>query len=165
MGLHATRIRAFRVHFLPPPDKHMPKNETWKPTHNPYYDISNLGRVRSWHLNGGNTKDPNRPKRRKTPVLLRPGIASHGYPTVSFGRKEGSQCVHVLVAAAFVGPCPDGQEVRHKDDNRANPRADNLEYGTRQDNVNDMMARGRHKAYDGPRDWHGRLMRRDALTT
>lgn len=63
--------------------------------------------------------------------------------TVAFGRGN-SRCVHMLVAEAFLGPRPIGQEVRHKDDDRTNPRLDNLEYGTRQDNVNDMMGRGRY---------------------
>lgn len=103
--------------------------EEWCPTHHPNYDVSNLGRVRS--------------RARGKLRILRPGIASNGYPTVSFGRQLGSQCVHVLVAHAFLGGCPSGCEVMHKDDNRANPVASNLEYGTRADNVTAMMSRNR----------------------
>lgn len=115
--------------------------EEWRPTHHPDYDVSNLGRVRS-RANVWNA--PKRPPGKEK--ILRPGLASSGYPTVVFGRGN-TQLVHRLVAAAFIGPCPEKQEVRHKDDDRTNARADNLEYGTRQDNVNDMLARKGHWRY------------------
>lgn len=120
--------------------------EEWRPTHHPDYDVSNLGRVRSR-------------ARGKNNYILKPGIASHGYPTVNFGRNN-SVCVHRLVAAAFLGPCPPKMECRHKDDNRANPRANNLEWGTRADNVRDMLTRNRYVCYmrTAKRDWHGRIL-------
>lgn len=111
--------------------------EQWRKTDHPDYEVSNLGRVRSWAKRHPLHKPVTEPR------LLRPGIASNGYPTVCFGRGD-TRSVHVLVAAAFLGPIPAGQEVRHKDDDRANPRATNLEYGTRQDNVDDMMRRKGH---------------------
>lgn len=123
--------------------------EEWRPTHHPSYEVSNLGRVRSSAPVGGNMKSRhtglNLSKPPKAPRLLKPGRSSSGYWSVSFGRISGSQSVHVLVASAFLGICPKGQECRHKDDDRTNARADNLEYGTRQDNVNDMMTRGRSR--------------------
>ncbi len=115
--------------------------EEWRPTHHPNYDVSNLGRVRSRAPRGGDMKRGGN-QNPQILRLLRPGIASHGYPTVAIG--HGNTCsVHVLVATAFLGPCPPGQEVRHKDDNRQNPRADNLEYGTRTQNILDSVQRGR----------------------
>jgi hypothetical protein len=36
--------------------------------------------------------------------------------------------IHRLVAAAFLGPCPPGNVVHHRDHDRSNPRLDNLEY-------------------------------------
>jgi len=109
--------------------------EEWRPTHHEYYEVSNLGRVRSWRNN--------RYGRGTTFRILRPAPDAGGYPTVMFGR-HNHQVVHRLVAAAFISPCPEGQECRHKDDDRANARWDNLEYGTRQENVDDMMTRGRY---------------------
>lgn len=50
--------------------------------------------------------------------------------------------VHQLVARAFIGPCPPGLEVRHKDGNPANNHIDNLEYGTRADNMQDRLNHG-----------------------
>jgi hypothetical protein len=97
----------------------------------PDYQVSDLGRVYS-HV---------------SKKYLRPGVASHGYPTVALGRGN-TRTVHSLVAEAFIGPCPVGQEVRHGDDNRKNPRLDNLEYGTRKQNVADMFRRGRYSVGD-----------------
>lgn len=102
--------------------------EVWAFTHHPHYWVSNRGRVRS--LMRGDR-------------MLKPGLTAQGYPSVVFGRKGGTQLVHRLVARAFLGPVPEGQEVRHKDDNRANAAAYNLEYGTRRQNIQDMIDRGR----------------------
>ena len=108
--------------------------EEWLPTHHPDYDVSNLGRIRSqaqWrHL--GLTK------------ILR-GSVSNGYPSVGFWPEATRHLVHILVMRAFVGPCPEDQEVMHKDDDRLNARLDNLEYGTHLQNVQDCIARGRQK--------------------
>ncbi len=116
--------------------------EVWRPTHHPDYDVSNLGRVRSRAPQGGDVRRGN-PSRPETPRILRPGKASTGYWTVAFGRGHGSQQVHRLVAAAFIGPCPSEQECRHKDDDRSNACVSNLEYGTRKQNVADMLRRNR----------------------
>ncbi len=75
---------------------------------------------------------------------MRPGVASHGYATVSLGR-DNSKTLHSLVAEAFLGPCPKGQEVRHKDGLRTNHEASNLEYGTRSQNNIDASIFGRRK--------------------
>lgn len=50
--------------------------------------------------------------------------------------------VHRLVMQTFVGPCPEGMEVRHLDGNPANNRLDNLEYGTRKQNMEDSRNHG-----------------------
>ena len=63
-----------------------------------------------------------------------------GYPRVSFYRngKAVAQPIHILVARAFLPPPADPQMmVRHLDGDRANFHADNLEYGTHQDNMED----------------------------
>lgn len=47
-----------------------------------------------------------------------------------------------LVAAAFIGPRPDGQVVRHRDGNKARNVPSNLVYGTQQQNEADKRAHG-----------------------
>lgn len=108
--------------------------EIWKPIpgYEGRYEVSNMGRVKSFarDLQGRS---------------LRPGVASTGYPSVVLGRGN-TQNVHVLAALAFIGPCPAGCEVRHIDGRRANPRADNLQYGTRRENIEDSRKHGTFKA-------------------
>lgn len=105
----------------------LPKPEVWKLTHDARYSVSNMGRVKS--------------VARGAVRILRFGYAD-GYPQVSIQQKKIA--VHRLVANAFLGPCPKGQEVRHKNDVRADPQVTNLEYGTRSQNIQDCVLRGRY---------------------
>lgn len=43
--------------------------------------------------------------------------------------------VHPLIAAAFIGPRPEGMTVNHKNGDRADNRVSNLEYATAKENV------------------------------
>lgn len=43
--------------------------------------------------------------------------------------------IHRLVAAAFIGPCPESHEVNHKNYNRLDNNIGNIEYLTKADNV------------------------------
>lgn len=53
--------------------------------------------------------------------------------------------VHRLILEAFVGPCPDGMEARHKDGNPGNNRLDNLAWGTKEENTEDNRKSGAYK--------------------
>lgn len=70
--------------------------------------------------------------------ILKP-TKSSGYYSVNLSRnnKQKSTKVHVLVAAACLGENPSGLDVRHKNGCRTDNRAENLEYGTRSENVLD----------------------------
>lgn len=48
-----------------------------------------------------------------------------------------------LVLEAFVGPCPEGMECCHWDDNRLNNHISNVRWGTRGDNITDAYRNGR----------------------
>ncbi|WP_227026939.1 HNH endonuclease [Corallococcus soli] len=52
--------------------------------------------------------------------------------------------VHQLVADAFHGPCPVGQQVRHLDGDPTNNVPCNLAYGTALDNAADRTRHGRY---------------------
>jgi HNH endonuclease len=75
---------------------------------------------------------------------LKPFPGKGGYPQVHL-RRDGvkyTRKVHKLVAEAFIGPCPPGEEVRHNDGDPANCRRSNLCYGTSRENHQDAIRHG-----------------------
>ena len=100
------------------------------------YEISNTGQVKSlpsivWYDNSQGHR-----KRTKQGGILTPKLEKSGYYRIGL-RKNGAKkffAIHRLVATAFV-PNPDNlPEVNHKDENKLNNRADNLEWCTTQYN-------------------------------
>lgn len=71
---------------------------------------------------------------------------SHGYHRVNLcrGGKYVTRKVHVLVAEAFIGPCPEGEEVRHGPNGQHDNTPANLSYGTRSQNNEDKIRDGTH---------------------
>lgn len=112
--------------------------EEWRSTHHPDYDVSNMGRVRSWTNRGKRARIGRQP----IPRILRPG-SCRGHLRVHLGANNGYY-VHRLVATAFLGPCPDGKECMHADDDRGNNCLSNLSWGTRRQNIDDMIQRNRY---------------------
>lgn len=113
--------------------------EEWRPIPSCHgYEVSDLGNVRSLDRV---VLTRNGQLRSYKAQMLTPTIGSHGYPMVSLGRKA-KRTVHSLVAESFIGPCPEGLEIRHGDGNRTNPKLLNLSYGTRSDNVLDAYRHG-----------------------
>lgn len=95
------------------------------------YQVSNLGRVRSFQR-----CKPNENK------ILKHEIMWNGYSRVGLCVKEKKKrCkIHRLVAEAFI-PNPDNlPEVNHKDGNKLNNHADNLEWVSRADNMKHAYA-------------------------
>lgn len=85
------------------------------------YQVSNLGRVRSFYKKGGKGNIVN------TPHMLKQ-IKSHDYLAVNLRSKKFS--IHRLVATMFI-PNPENLPcVNHKDENKHNNNADNLEWCT-----------------------------------
>ena len=111
--------------------------ETWVavPEYEGRYEVSDLGRVRSWVA-------PGHPKSRlSTPKLLRCSIFSNGYRML--WTPTGSKSVHRLVCGAFNGPAPVGARVvRHLDGDELNNCATNLAWGTHSDNMADSKRHG-----------------------
>jgi len=110
--------------------------ERWLPVpgYESLYEVSDHGRVRSLP--------------RQTVSGIRGGTMLKGHKLFELeyvqvflhAQDRGTPfCVHHLVALAFIGPRPDGMEVRHLDGDASNNAAANLEYGTRADNMQDML--------------------------
>ncbi|QOV97595.1 NUMOD4 motif-containing HNH endonuclease [Rhodococcus pyridinivorans] len=120
--------------------------EVWKsaPGWEGIFEVSDLGRVRSLpriavRKNGTPCSVRGR--------ILHPYRKSSGHLILSVPKHAGGQgraSVHALVAEAFLGPRPDGHEVRHLDGNPANNRVTNLAYGTRTDQRFDDVRNGVH---------------------
>lgn len=108
-----------------------------------HYQISNHGQVRSIDRMITTKTGKERLMRGR---ILKPGFHPQGYPQVRL-RKNGklrTVRIHNLVAEAFIGPCPEGQQVRHQDDVPTNNFVWNLSYGTPSQNRNDSVRNGTH---------------------
>ena len=119
--------------------------ERWLPVpdYEGLYEISDHGQARSlprmvptrgngWRLSPGR--------------ILVLGTYKDGHKHVTFSREGETRTftVHSVVLAAFVGPRPEGLQVRHfPDRDPANNRLDNLIYGTAKENSEDRD------------EWHG----------
>lgn len=118
-------------------------DECWKDVkgHEGFYQVSNLGRIRSldrrtyrggtrWTVLSGKT--------------LSPRLDTKGYPrTYLYGDgKPRNRAIHHLVLEAFVGPMPAGHEVAHCNGVRNDNRLDNLRYATRSENHLDKRKHG-----------------------
>jgi hypothetical protein len=97
----------------------------WVPGYESKYEVSNQGGVRS-HITCRGTV-------RKKPRLVRPWTSNKGYPVVGLVGKRRF-LVHRLVALTFIPNPKDAPCVNHKDSNRANSHANNLEWVTRSEN-------------------------------
>jgi hypothetical protein len=74
--------------------------------------------------------------------VLKPG--RHGQKGYQAIRKtKGAFYVHTAVLEAFVCRRPDGLEGRHLDGNHDNNTVENLAWGTKSDNMQDMIGHGR----------------------
>jgi hypothetical protein len=113
----------------------------------PGYFVSCEGRVFSTRpINGKGNKE-------SAPRELKPLLSSCGrYFQFSTGGGTGKRkriLIHRAVAAAFIGPCPEGCEVSHKDGNSHNNHASNLEYKTHRDNEKMKKLHGTCSAGEG----------------
>lgn len=116
----------------------------WKPIagYEGRYEISNNGKVRSFMTNKGHI--------RKTPLILSFKIDRYGYCVIGLSKRgvKKSFQVHRLVAKAFVENPQNLSQINHKNEDKTDNRADNLEwctilynnnYGTHAKKISDSM--------------------------
>lgn len=106
----------------------MESEEVWRlvPEFGGRYEVSNKGNLRS--CPGG---------RVKVGRILAKKKAKNGYWNccIRVGTKWRRRNLHRLVTAAFLGPCPAGLQVNHKDGDKNNNALENLEYVTQSENT------------------------------
>ena len=116
-------------------------NERWLPVvgYEGIYDVSDCGQVRRMKA-GPNTF---------IGKILIPQQSGKGYLRVIL-YKDGTginfSC-HRLVAAAFIGPCPEGKQINHSDCNKTNNTLINLEYVTGSENIRHAYKMGTISSY------------------
>ena len=130
-----------------------PVDEQWRPVvgYEGLYEVSDHGAVRSVHHTTIDSRGVPRVFRSR---LLRPRYEGNpGYALVRLYRNgvHGYFRVHTLVAAAFIGPRPDGMEVAHGDGDRSHNCLRNLRYATPSANQLDRAKHGTSNR--GVRSW------------
>jgi hypothetical protein len=81
---------------------------------------------------------------KKNPRVLKP-IKMGNYVGLQLVRSDGhteKAYLHRLICEAFHGPCPPGMECRHLDGDKTNNAANNLAWGTRDENTSDRTRHG-----------------------
>jgi hypothetical protein len=133
-------------------------SEIWKPVpgYEGCYEVSNLGNVRSldriipWK---------NSTRRIKGKMCSQPTEGHNGYKTVRVCRNWITKgwLTHRLVAEVFV-PNPENKPVvNHKDGNKENNAAINLEWVTHSENAQHVYTLGRRKSTAGTANGNARL--------
>lgn len=110
--------------------------EEWKdiPGYEGNLQASSLGRIRSLHRG--------RRRRITEDQVILPRVrdrSGHLSFVIRHGKEEQ---VHRLVAAAFLGPCPQGMMVLHTNGNPKDNRPENLRYGNAAENDHDIYRQG-----------------------
>ena len=138
--------------------------EVWKPiTGYPHYEVSNLGRIRSWRpRNGRGLALASEPR-----VLKATPFSGRPYLKVALTDSDGNishKRVHRLVLTEFVGLCPTGMEGCHNDGDPTNNALSNLRWDTKDSNFKDQVKHGtRQRGERHPRSVMSDVVRADVL--
>jgi hypothetical protein len=118
-------------------------SEEWRavPNFRGYYEVSSKGRIRSLDRT---VKYSNGYERVHAGQIITPGVDKDGYLYYHFSKnsKRKKWSIHRLVMHVFVGKCPKGKEVCHKNGKRNQNRLTNLRYDTPLGNQADRVKHG-----------------------
>ncbi len=120
-------------------------HEEWRPVVGRFagwnYEVSNIGRIRS--------TSRYRPSLYLKILSQFTSNAGYAIRSLSHENKSVNINVHILVAEAFHGLRPTGMEVNHRDGNKKNNRADNLEWETDSGNMMHAISTGLKRIHRG----------------
>lgn len=130
--------------------------EIWNPCpgYERYYDISNMGNLRSFHTKGTGSN------LRIEPYMMTPSIEVYVYFMMSKGiGVQKLRPAHILVAQAFVENKDPKRLtwVHHKDEDKHNPRWDNLEWVTPGKNQEYAYQSGARQRPNGTRNGRSKM--------
>jgi hypothetical protein len=118
--------------------------ERWLPVvgYEGFYEVSSLGRVRSLSRRVKRNRQRHSGRTLKLYANRSKNRGEYYQARLSRDGVVRTRDVHVLVARAFLGPCPDGHQVCHGPAGSLNNSAENLSYGTPAKNAADRYRDG-----------------------
>jgi len=128
-------------------------SEIWKDilNYNGIYQISNIGRVKSYKNN--------------KITILKNYTNNKGYPEVNlkYNSKKKHLMIHRLIAIYFIDNPENLPEVNHKDGNKLNYKINNLEWCTHAENIQHAYDTGLQKLQLGEKNSSAKLTEQQVL--
>jgi hypothetical protein len=117
--------------------------EEWRPVvgWEDRYEVSDVGRIRSKDMLCG-ARAGGEALRRGRVLVQVPKQGRYLAVTFAKGDRREQRMVHDVVAAAFIGPKPEGLHTLHRDDDKGNNIKENIRYGTPKENAADKKING-----------------------
>ena len=69
--------------------------------------------------------------------------------------------IHRLVLETYIGPCPSGMQTRHLNGNKQDNRLENLCWGTKRENMRDIVHHGTRSRHFGEKNGQTKLIERN----
>jgi len=127
--------------------------ERWRnvPGYRNYYQVSDLGRVRSLERGVYQPRAGSFLCLRGRTLNTTREFKGYLHVRLSMDGKARTWLVHTLVTLAFIGPRPEGLEIDHLNSDPSDNRLVNLEYVSSRENTRRSIERGRWPAARPPR--------------
>jgi hypothetical protein len=136
----------------------MKEDEVWKDVKGcDGYVVSNKGRIKSTYRKVNSRFGLHRTVKER---VLKPALTSNGYLQVWIGK---STSIHRMVAEAFVDNPLQLPYVNHKDGNKQNNEASNLEWCTPKENIHHAIKHGIFTKIKGEQVGASKLKEQDVL--